>query len=243
MAAQIDPRARLAFGPFELNVSTGELSKSGVRVRLSGQPMEILTILLAHAGEIVTREQLREHVWSEGTFVDFDGGLNAAMAKLRRALEDSAQHPRYIETIPGRGYRFLCRVEHLNPISQTAPVAQPELEPASAPHQMRGRTINFWRWVEIVVVCALLTAAILRFYKALPSRRPSEDSPAGLVYAGRSFALSEPYRRISLGTAPCCKVPEVALPYRANRANPAASLDKAPPFLEAAPGSRARPKC
>jgi eukaryotic-like serine/threonine-protein kinase len=168
MAAQIDPRARLAFGPFELNISTGELSKSGVRLRLSGQPMEILRILLAHAGEIVTREQLREHVWSEGTFVDFDGGLNAAMAKLRRALDDSAQHPRYIETIPGRGYRFLCRVESLNPISQTAPAAQPELEPASAPPQMRGRAINFWRWVEIAMVCALLTAAILRFYKAPP---------------------------------------------------------------------------
>src|ERR1035438_1085592 len=75
------------------------------------------------------------------------------------------------------------------------------------------------------------------------ARRESEDSPAGLVYAGRSFALSEPYRRISSGAAACCKVPEVALPYRANRANPAASLDKAPPFLEAAPGSRARPKC
>src|SRR5271156_2283855 len=120
MAHRLDSRAPLAFGPFELNASTGELHRAGIRVRLSGQPIEILLLLLAHAGEIVTREQLREHVWRDGTFVDFEGGLNAAIAKLRRALDDSAQNPRYIETVPGRGYRFLGRVDSFTPENQPA---------------------------------------------------------------------------------------------------------------------------
>jgi cholera toxin transcriptional activator len=78
--------SRLTFGPFEVNVSTGELLKGGTRVRLPGQPFAILLLMLQCPGEVVTREQLRERIWSEGTFVDFEHGLNAAMNKLRRAL-------------------------------------------------------------------------------------------------------------------------------------------------------------
>src|ERR1044072_5045238 len=90
--------ARLTFGPFEVNASTGELLKGGIRVRLPAQPFAILLQLLQHPGELVTRQQLREQIWGEGTFVDFEHGLNAAMNKLRRALGDSAEKPRYIET-------------------------------------------------------------------------------------------------------------------------------------------------
>jgi DNA-binding winged helix-turn-helix (wHTH) protein/Tfp pilus assembly protein PilF len=107
MASRPDPDLRLAFGDFELDASASELRKRGVRVRLAGQPFEILLYLLNHSGELITREQLREHLWRDGTFVDFEGGLNAAIAKLRRALGDSAENPRYIETVPGRGYRFI----------------------------------------------------------------------------------------------------------------------------------------
>src|SRR5271155_6097148 len=99
--------ARLAFGPFEVNVPAGQLLKSGVRIRLSGQPFQILLILLAHPGDVVTNEQLRERIWKDGTFVDFEHGLHAAVNKVRRALGDSAGNPRYIETVPGRGYRFI----------------------------------------------------------------------------------------------------------------------------------------
>ena len=101
----------LMFGLFEVNTRTGELRKHGIRVRLSGQPFQILLLLLARPGDLVTREELREQLWSDGTFVDFEHGLNAAINKVRRALGDSADHPRYVETIPGRGYRFIGTLE------------------------------------------------------------------------------------------------------------------------------------
>src|ERR1035438_3948790 len=110
MAPQPQSPARLAFGPFEVNVPAGELRKGGVRIRLSSQPFQILLILLTPPGDVVTREQLREGIWSEGTFVDFEHGLDAAMNKLRGVLGDSADNPRYIETLPRRGYRFLGSV-------------------------------------------------------------------------------------------------------------------------------------
>ena len=112
MATHPSPSARLAFGPFEVNAEADELLKNGTRIRLPGQPFQILLLLLAHPSRVVTREQLHEQIWSDGTFVDFEHGLNAAMNKLRRALGDSADNPRYIETLPGRGYRFIGAVEH-----------------------------------------------------------------------------------------------------------------------------------
>lgn len=124
MATQSQSSTRLAFGPFEVNASADELLKSGTRIRLPGQPFQILLILLAHPGEVVTREQLREQIWSEGTFVDFEHGLNAAMNKLRRTLGDSAENPRYIETLPGRGYRFIGSVEHRLPMLPDDPLAR-----------------------------------------------------------------------------------------------------------------------
>src|ERR1700727_1011194 len=90
--------ARLTFGPFEVNVTAGQLLKRGVRIRLSGQPFQILLILLAHPGDVITNEQLRVQIWKEGTFVDFEHGLHAAVNKLRRSLGDAAENPRYIET-------------------------------------------------------------------------------------------------------------------------------------------------
>src|SRR4029078_1024782 len=114
--------ARFSFGQFEVNASTGELLKAGIRIHLPAQPFAILIILLKAPGEVVTREQLREQIWGEGTFVDFEHGLNAAMNKLRRALGDSAETPRYIETLPGRGYRFVGTLDsgQIVPISVIA---------------------------------------------------------------------------------------------------------------------------
>ncbi len=107
MVIEPESKNRLAFGPFEADIAAEELTREGVRIRLSGQPFQILRVLLARPGELVTREQLREQIWKDGTFVDFEHGLNAAMNKLRRVLGDSAENPRYVETIPGRGYRFI----------------------------------------------------------------------------------------------------------------------------------------
>lgn len=102
---------RLRFGPFETDLHTHELWKEGIRIKLLGQPFEILAVLLSKPGQLVTREELRARLWPADTFVDFNHGLNAAMNKLRDALCDSADNPRYIETLPRRGYRFIATVE------------------------------------------------------------------------------------------------------------------------------------
>src|SRR6201993_2155660 len=103
------PRA-WRFGVFELDASTGELRRNGTVVRLREQPARILLLLLENAGQMVTREQLRQHLWPSATFVDFEHGLNTAVMKLREALGDSADKPLYIETVPKRGYRFIAPV-------------------------------------------------------------------------------------------------------------------------------------
>src|SRR5271169_4433816 len=113
-------KARLVFGPFEVNASSGELFKHGSRVRLPKQPFQILLTLLERPGELVTRDQLLAKIWGDGTFVDFEHSLNAAMNRLRHSLGDSAEKPRYIETVPGRGYRFMGALER--PASATVPV-------------------------------------------------------------------------------------------------------------------------
>lgn len=147
--------ARVVFGPFEVNTSTGELLKGGIRVRLSGQPFEILLLLLAHPGDLVTREHLREQIWREGTFVDFEHGLNAAINKLRRALGDSAEKPRYIETVPGRGYRFLGAVERrlsVPALIDHSRLPQPVAAGRSVAH--RGIVAPFWAWVALAALMA-----------------------------------------------------------------------------------------
>jgi DNA-binding winged helix-turn-helix (wHTH) protein len=97
----------LQFDAFQLNLRAGELYKSGRRIRLQGLPLRILAILLELPGQVVTRKELRERLWSPDTFVDFDHSLNTAIRKLRRALNDEAVKPRFIETLPRRGYRFV----------------------------------------------------------------------------------------------------------------------------------------
>ncbi len=104
---QTDPGIVYQFGPFEVNAASGELLKNGRRIRLQEQPYRLLVALLEHPGEVISREELRSRLWRDDTFVDFDGSLRVAVRKLREALDDDAEDPRYIETIPKRGYRFL----------------------------------------------------------------------------------------------------------------------------------------
>jgi DNA-binding winged helix-turn-helix (wHTH) protein len=107
-----DPSKRLyRFGIFEADAATGELRRKGVRVRLSAQPFQALLVLLERAGQLVTREELSRALWPDGTFVDFDHGVNSAVNRLREALRDTAANPRFIETLARRGYRFLAPVE------------------------------------------------------------------------------------------------------------------------------------
>src|SRR5689334_13351420 len=103
----------VSFGPFELHVRAGELRKNGIRIKLREQPVQILLLLLEHAGEVVLREEIRFRLWPNNTIVEFDHGINAAIQKLRVALGDSAEQPRYIETVARRGYRFVGEVEKI----------------------------------------------------------------------------------------------------------------------------------
>ncbi len=105
------PNGIFRFGIYEADGGSGELRKSGLRVRLQDQPFQVLLVLLQRPGELVTREELRQRLWPADTFVDFDHGLNTVVNKLREALSDSASNPRFIETMARRGYRFLAPVE------------------------------------------------------------------------------------------------------------------------------------
>src|SRR5437763_4367191 len=98
------------FGTFEVDVRSGELRRQGLRIKLQEQPFHVLTVLLQRPGEVVTREELRSQIWPQDTFVDFDNSLNTAINKLRESLGDSADNPRFIETLPRRGYRFLLPI-------------------------------------------------------------------------------------------------------------------------------------
>ncbi len=120
----------LRFDVFELDARAGELRKRGTKLRLQGQPLQVLDILLSRAGELVTREELRAEIWPADTFVDFDHSLHNAIARIREALGDSADSPRYIETLPRRGYRFIERVDEVQAEAPTSQLRQTRDEAA-----------------------------------------------------------------------------------------------------------------
>ena len=129
----------MRFGTFEVDLRLGELRKNGIRVKLTGQPFQILVILLEHPGDLVTREQLQGRLWPSDTFVDFDRGLNAAINRVREALGDSADNPRFVETLPRRGYRFIAPVD-----AGASPVSAQHGDPQSVgrPQIDGGETIR-----------------------------------------------------------------------------------------------------
>ena len=106
------PARRLRFGAFDVDLHSGEVRRNGIRLRLQDQPFQVLELLLEHPGEVVTREELRRKLWPADTFVDFDNGLNSAIRKLRDVLGDSAENPRFVETLARRGYRFIAQVDN-----------------------------------------------------------------------------------------------------------------------------------
>ena len=162
-----DQHVVVRFGSFEVNLRSGELRKHGLKIRLPGQPFRILAILLERPGEVVTREELRKSLWPEDTFVDFEHSLNSAVKKLRTALGDSAENPRYIETLPRNGYRFVAPVDASSWAPPSAPDAefetatQPVLEeqpPAS--HGPRRRFLVFGAVLATAALLAFLTVKL-----------------------------------------------------------------------------------
>ena len=117
------------FDRFIVDLNNGGLLRSGVRVPIQGQPFQVLRVLLVAEGKVITREELRQALWPEDTFVDFELGVNTAVKKLRQALEDSAEHPKFIETLPRSGYRFMIPVEWVTDV-----VADPKRRRLSSLH-------------------------------------------------------------------------------------------------------------
>ena len=157
---------RLRFDPFEVDLVTGELWRHNIPLKLGGQPFQILKLLLERPGELITREELRKALWASDTFVDFEHGLNAAVNKLRQVLGDDPEKPRYIETIPRRGYRF---------ISKGNVLAKAGL-PAPAGVRRSTNLLQFWQkivaWTVVGAACAL--AAVLIYEKTrLRLERPA----------------------------------------------------------------------
>lgn len=162
------------FGVFELDLTAGELRKNGVKLRLQGQPFQVLALLLERSGEVVSREELQQKLWPADTFVDFDHSLNTAINKVREVLGDSASSPRYVETLARRGYRFIAPVQPQQkddqPVSQpvamtpvqvaapgTSTVLHPELE---VPIPRRGITRGLFTLIQIMYLCFYLAALI-----------------------------------------------------------------------------------
>ena len=165
--------ARASFGRFELDLDSGTLTREGVRVRLQPQPARVLVLLVQRAGEIVSRDTLRQQVWPDGTFVDFERGLNFCIAQVRAALGDAADAPRFIETLPKRGYRFIAPVA-VGATSEppqsdpraTSEHAQSPVGAASEQPQSRvqfSRTAGQSRWVPgtALAVFAIVTAGLI----------------------------------------------------------------------------------
>ncbi len=178
----------IRFGAFEVDVAARELRKSGVRIRVQEQPFRVLAMLLARPGEVVTREELQQELWPGEEYGEFDLGLNTAVKKLRQALNDSADSPRWIETVPRVGYRFL---------GPTASDASPPLESPQELVRPRGR------WVLPAGACALVIAGLVMGWFWGRSEREADarsyrlelSAPRGIAYM--AFALSPDGSRLA----------------------------------------------
>src|SRR5579872_57522 len=144
------------FDRFELDLRAGELRKGGIRIRLQEQPLQVLQALLEKPGELVTCEELQKKIWPADTFVDFDHGLHAAVNRLRSALNDSAERPRYVETVSRRGYRFIGKVE----TSDEHIAVQPQPIHLPTPRPSR-RAWNSWTGMLGGFMAAMAIAAAL----------------------------------------------------------------------------------
>src|SRR5260221_13451712 len=169
MAQSATPRRILRFWSFEVDLASGELRRQGLKISLQDQPFRLLALLLERAGEVVTREELRDKLWPADTFVDFDHSLNTAVRKLREALGDSAETPRYVETLARRGYRF---VAPLAEPGHTAPLApSPDADVASASPPPATRKPPSLR--RALVIAAVLPSAALVAYWLGGQPRPA----------------------------------------------------------------------
>jgi TolB-like protein/DNA-binding winged helix-turn-helix (wHTH) protein len=168
----------LRFGVFELDIDSGELRRHGLKVRLPDQSFQILKLLLGRAGEVVTRDELRHALWTADTFVDFEVGLNSAVRKLREALDDSADNPRFVETVPRRGYRFIASVTTLDAAlepsagenaSSMQPAADDQPPPPPTMHVASSRLRTLGRPGAALLCLAIVSVMAFLYLRARPA--------------------------------------------------------------------------
>ncbi len=165
--ANSPPSRVMRFGAFIVDLRLGQVHKHGVRLQVQEQPFQVLAMLLERPGDLVSRKELHQRLWPADTFVDFDHGLNAAINRLRECLADDAERPRYIETIPRRGYRFIATVEQ----DLTAPPTPVTAELPAPPVSSSKRAVWIARWPFAVMLAGLLCAAIAFGWNVLRSRQ------------------------------------------------------------------------
>jgi TolB-like protein/DNA-binding winged helix-turn-helix (wHTH) protein/Tfp pilus assembly protein PilF len=190
-APPVEPLLR--FDIFELDVRTGELRKRGAKVRLQGQPLQVLETLLRRPGDLVTREELRAQIWKADTFVDFDHSLHNAIARIREALGDSAEAPRYIETLPRRGYRFIGPVEAVK--ISVPPVFAPSKQPGEVSGEVRPSRPHALLALAMLIVVVVIGSVFWLERAATPpaSAAPRLDSIAVLPLDNLSGDASEDF--------------------------------------------------
>jgi len=179
LAQQKQAHARLAFGAFEIDLTASELTKHGIRIRLQDQPFRILQALIERPGELVSREELQKQIWPSDTFVDFDHGINNAIKRLREALSDSAEEPRYIETVPRHGYRFIAELTVLN-LLETQPHAQSSVLSLGGSRHIEtpGHSPEWMRGSAVAALATLLALALITF---VPRGLRPENARAGRI--------------------------------------------------------------
>jgi eukaryotic-like serine/threonine-protein kinase len=168
--------ALVRFSVFELDLRSGELRKSGVRVPLQGQPLEILKAMLERPGDLITRDELRQRLWRDDTFVDFEDGMNAAIRRLRDALGDDATTPRFVETLPRRGYRFIAPLvgETSAPLEPGGPVQQSSRDVAARLSTISWRPALRWLFLAVIIASVVATGWLsFRETSPPPSRLPT----------------------------------------------------------------------
>jgi DNA-binding winged helix-turn-helix (wHTH) protein len=170
---------KVLFGPFQLNVATGELFEDGHKIRLSGQASQLVVILAKRPGQLVTREELRTALCHENTFVDFGHGLNNCISRIREAIGDSAVSPRYIQTLPKQGYRFIGEVSIPEEVNESEAVAEVSLPPVAAatesPSNLKPSPATRWRRIAMAAMFVLLPGTIA----ILSLRHPRSGPQAG----------------------------------------------------------------
>lgn len=220
MEAVHPARQLFRFGLFEADAAHNALTRNGVRVKIQDQPFRVLMLLLQRPSEIVTREEFREKLWPDGTFVDFDGSLNAILKKLRAAIDDNSDNPCFVETIPRRGYRFIAtvsvidtatRANHANatPSQNTADV---KLDLSASPiRKLSSRRPLFLTSVTVLAMAALLATTRISWYrKAAEANRltlsahasdVNQEASGGLVSSTTQESQINPRKSVMLSNS------------------------------------------